>query len=33
MKERLNEYINNNLEALLRVRRRLNSYQALKADN
>ena len=33
MKERLNEYINNNLEAIPHIRRRLSSYQALKIDN
>lgn len=33
MKERLNEYINENLKALPRIRRRLNNYQTLKVDN
>lgn len=33
MKERLNEYINKNLKAIPRVRRRLNSYQTSKVDN
>ena len=33
MKEKLNEYINNNLEALPRIRRRLNNYQTSKVEN
>ena len=32
MKERLNEYINENLEALPRIRRRLSNYQTSKVD-
>ena len=33
MKERLKEYINENLEALPRIRRRLSNYQTSKVDN
>ncbi len=33
MKERLNEYINENLETLPRIRRRLSSYQTSKAED
>ena len=33
MKERLNEYINENLKALPRIRRRLNNYQTSKVDD
>ena len=33
MKERLNEYINENLETLPRIRRRLSNYQTSKADD
>ncbi len=33
MKEKLNEYINNNLEALPRIRRRLNNYQTSRIEN
>ena len=32
MKERLNEYINENLKALPRIRRRLSNYQTSKVD-
>ncbi len=32
MKERLNKYINENLEALPRIRRRLSNYQTSKVD-
>lgn len=33
MKEKLKEYINNNLEDIPRIRRRLSSYQTSKIDN
>ena len=33
MKERLNEYINENLKAIPRIRRRLSNYQTSKVDN
>lgn len=33
MKERLNKYINENLKALPRIRRRLSNYQTSKVDN
>lgn len=33
MKEKLNEYINNNLEALPRIRRRLSNYQTSKIED
>lgn len=33
MKERLNEYINENIEALHRIRRKLSNYQTLKVEN
>ena len=33
MKEKLNEYINNNLEVIQHIRRRLNNYQTSKIDN
>ena len=33
MKEKLNEYINNNLEVIPHIRRRLNNYQTSKIDN
>ena len=33
MKERLNEYINENLKALPRIRRRLSNYQTSKVEN
>lgn len=33
MEEKLKEYINNNLEAIPRIRRRLSNYQTLKVDN
>ena len=33
MKERLNEYINEDLKAIPRIRRRLSNYQTSKVDN
>ena len=33
MKEKLNEYINNNLEVIPHIRRRLNNYQTSKVEN
>ncbi len=33
MKEKLNEYINNNLETLPRIRRRLSNYQTSKIED
>ena len=33
MKERLNEYINGNLKAIPRIRRRLSNYQTSKVDD
>lgn len=33
MEEKLKEYINNNLEVIPRIRRRLSNYQTLKVDN
>ena len=33
MKEKLSEYINNNLEALPRIRRRLSNYQTSKIED
>lgn len=33
MKERLNEYINENLKAIPRIRRRLSNYQTSKVDD
>ena len=33
MKERLNEYINGNLKAIPRIRRRLSNYQTTKVDD
>ena len=33
MKEKLNEYINNNLEVIPHIRRRLNNYQTSRIEN